>query len=105
MDKQEYLRAIWKKAEENGYDPRSIRLADDCKHKVEIITPTGEIVKFGRLGYGDFILYTYAESIGAVPKGTAEMKQRVFHASHEAIKGNWRSKKYSRNRLALSLLW
>jgi hypothetical protein len=105
MDQDEYLRIVREKALAKGYDPSTIRLARDGKHKIEITTPTGKIVKFGKRGYGDHILYTYAESIGDVPEGTAAMKKRVFHASHEAIKGDWRSRKYSRNRLALSILW
>jgi hypothetical protein len=105
MDAEDYIQEVRKKALKKGYDPKAIRLATDGKHKIEIETPDGKVVKFGKLGYGDFILYTYAESIGKVPKGTASQKRRTFHASHEAIKGDWRSRKYSRNRLALSLLW
>jgi hypothetical protein len=105
MDPRKYLRVVKERAAERGYDPTTIRLATDGTHKVEIVTPTGQVVKFGKLGYGDYILYTYAESIHEVPEGTADKKRDVFHASHEAIKGDWRSRKYSRNRLALSLLW
>jgi hypothetical protein len=105
MDQRDYLLAVREKAVQKKYDPNAIRLATDGKHKIEIVTPTGKVVRFGKLGYGDFILYTYAESIGAVPEGTADRKRHTFHASHEAIKGDWRSRKYSRNRLALSLLW
>jgi len=100
-----YLRAVKVRAELNGYDPDAVRMADDGIHKVEYKTPTGQTVRFGRVGYGDFILWTHLEREGKVPKGYALRKRAVFHKSHEAIKGDWKTNPYSPNNLALALLW
>ena len=100
-----YLRAVKVRAELNGYDPDAVRMADDGIHKVEYKTPTGQTVWFGRVGYGDFILWTHLEREGKVPKGYALRKRAVFHKSHEAIKGDWKTNPYSPNNLALALLW
>lgn len=87
------------------YDPDAIHLATDGVHKVELTTPTGKNVRFGRVGYGDFILWSHLEREGKVPKGYAVRKRMVFHKSHEAMKGNWKNNPYSPNTLALLLLW
>ena len=68
-------------------------------------SPDGSVRRFGRVSYGDFIIWSYLESEGIVPKGTARKKRSVFHKSHEAITGDWRNDKYSPNRLALQILW
>jgi len=74
--------------------------ATDGKHKFSY-----DGVLFGREGYGDSLSYAKLEKEGKVPKGTTEMKKRVFHQSHEKIKGNWKSNKVSPNNLALHILW
>jgi len=101
----DYLKAVKNKAKKEGYDPSSVSYATDGKHKLQIRTPTGKTVRFGLLGYGDFIHWTYLEREGQVPKGYSKMKRQVFHASHEAMRGNWKSNPFSPNRLALAILW
>jgi hypothetical protein len=101
----EYLREIKAKAKKTGYDPHAVKFAMDGVHKFEYTTPTGQTVRFGRVGYGDFILWTHQEREGKVPKGYASRKRAVFHKSHEAIKGDWKTNPYSPNNLALALLW
>lgn len=100
-----YLRAVRAKAKKEGYDPKCLKFAVDGTHKFEYKTPAGQTVRFGRVGYGDFILWTHQEREGKVPKGTASSKRSVFHKSHEAMKGDWKTNPYSPNRLALDLLW
>lgn len=100
-----YLRAVRAKAKKEGYDPKCLKFAVDGTHKFEYKTPAGQTVRFGRVGYGDFILWTHQEREGKVPKGTASSKRSVFHKSHEAMKGDWKTNPYSPNRLALALLW
>jgi hypothetical protein len=100
-----YLKTIRKKAKEVGYDPSSIRFATNSRHKLEIETPAGRIVRFGRVGYGDFLILSFVENRGDVEKGFALQKQRTFHASHSKIRGNWKSNDFSPNNLALRLLW
>jgi hypothetical protein len=103
VSKQHYLRSVGRKAKEHGYPP--FQLATDGKHKLEIRTPQGRLVRFGRLGYGDYILYTSLEAQGKSPKGFAEQKRSGFQNSHTKIKGNWKSNDYSPNNLALRILW
>lgn len=100
-----YLKTIRKKAKAVGYDPSSIRFATDSKHKLEIETPAGRIVRFGRVGYADFLIWLFLEKRGEVDAGFSLEKRRTFHASHSKIKGNWKSNDFSPNNLALRLLW
>lgn len=100
-----YLKDVSKKAKAFGYDPSSIRFATDGVHKLEIATPTGRIVRFGRVGYGDFLIWSLFEKRGDAESGTAFDKRRTFHASHSKIRGNWKSNDFSPNNLALRLLW
>jgi hypothetical protein len=95
-----YLRQARAKAKAYGLDPKKLVFATDGKHKFSY-----EGVLFGREGYGDSLSYAKLEKEGKVPKGTTEMKKRVFHNSHEKIKGNWRADKISPNNLALHILW
>lgn len=104
MTKEEYLREAKKRAKEAGYK-EPLFIADDEDHKLMLKKPDGSFVYFGKLGYGDFLLWRHAESQGKVPKGTAEEKRKVFQKSHKAIKGDWKKDKYSPNMLALKINW
>ena len=95
-----YLRQARAKAKAYGLDPKKLVFATDGKHKFSY-----DGVLFGREGYGDSLSYAKLEKEGKVPKGTTEMKKRVFHQSHEKIKGNWKANKVSPNNLALHILW
>jgi len=101
----EYMRLVKSKAKSQGYSPTSISFAEDGIHKFQIIRPDGLVRRFGRVGYGDFLIWSFLERQGSVPLGTAATKRRVFHASHERIKGRWRNDPFSPNALALRLLW
>lgn len=95
-------RAVAKRA---GYDPARLEFSNDKDHKLMYVAPDGSIRRFGRLGYGDFLTWTYMEREYIVPKGTARKKRTAFHKSHEAIKGEWRNDRYSPNNLALHINW
>ena len=100
-----YLKDIQKKAIAIGIDPKDVSLAEDGIHKIEVIKPDGKVVRLGRKGYGDLLLWSDLEEKGDVAQGYAEQKQKVFRTSHLAMKGDWKTKKYSPNNLALALLW
>lgn len=100
-----YLEEARRRALNHGYEPEAVSFSEDGKHKLEYTTPTGRTIRFGRVGYGDHILWSMLEEMGRVPKGTASKKQNVFHKSHEAIKGKWRDDPYSPNMLALKVIW
>jgi len=102
---KKYLRDARAVARKAGYDPKAIDFANDPTHKLRITTPNGVVRMFGRVQYGDFLIWKHLERLKKVDKGTALQKRNVFHKSHEAIKGNWRDDKYSPNNLALAILW
>lgn len=100
-----YLKEARRRAKAHGYDPSKLELADDGVHKLQITTPEGKVVKFGRKGYGDHLIWSEKEAKGEVPRGTAEKKRSTFRKSHLAMKGQWRDDKYSPNWLAIRILW
>jgi hypothetical protein len=101
----QYLKSIRDAGQKAGYNPKDISLATDGEHKIMVKMPTGEVRYAGRVGYGDHHIYTFLESKGDVPKGTASEKQKGYLARATKIKGNWKKDKYSPNSLAISLLW
>ena len=54
---------------------------------------------FGRIGYGDFILWSMMD------KDEAEKRRERFWARASKIKGDWKKDDYSPNNLALRILW
>jgi hypothetical protein len=102
---EEYLRLARKRANEAGYDGRALEFSDDGDAKLMIYDEEGKPVRFGKAGYGDFLIWSQLEKAGQVRKGYAEMKRRVFQKSHSKIKGDWKSNKFSPNMLALKILW
>jgi len=102
---ESYLRLARQSAKASGYNPENLQYSDKPTHKLMIMTDDGKKVHFGRVGYGDFILWKSLERLGKAKKGTALSKRRIFHSSHSKIKGNWRSNHFSPNNLALNILW
>ncbi len=98
-----YLTTARKKARDAGIEGR-ITYAPK-PHKLQIEAPDGRVVRFGRQGYGDHLLWSKAEADGKVPKGTADTKRRQYRARATKIKGDWKSDKYSPNNLAINVLW
>lgn len=92
-------------AKADGYDPKSLTFSDDDVAKLMITDDSGRKVRFGRVGYGDFLLWSAAEKKGKVKNGFAAQKRDTFQKSHSQIKGDWKSNKYSPNSLALAILW
>ena len=93
-----YLKEARQKALQRGYDPNKLEVATDGIHKLQYHSPDG-IKKFGRLGYGDHIMYSKYD------KQLAEQKRRVFRASHSKISEIHNLGKYSPNELSLAILW
>lgn len=101
----EYIGAVRALAKKNGYDPVDVSFADTPEHKIAIKRPDGGITRAGRVGYGDFIIWSYMESHKMAPAGTAAKKRDTFRKSHSKIKGDWKADKFSPNNIALNLLW
>jgi hypothetical protein len=100
MTPNEYLKKAKLAAKKRGYNPKLLTFANNSVHKLEY-----DGVKFGRVGYGDFIIWTHNEKRGVVSPGYAKMKRNVFTRSHSAIKGSWKNNLKSPNNLAIHILW
>jgi hypothetical protein len=96
----EYLSIAKKRAKKEGYNPDLLSIS---KNKVNKLNYDG--VNFGRVPYGDFIIWSILEDRGDVEKGYAEQKRNVFQKSHSKIKGDWRNNPNSPNNLALKINW
>lgn len=105
LSPRQYLTAVRKAAKAHGYDPKCVMFADDDVHKIAVRRDDGSYATAGRVGYGDFILWSALEKQKKVPAGFASKKRNTFQKSHSKIKGDWKSDKYSPNNLALKLLW
>ena len=104
IDEKKYMIAVKLNAKKNKYDPKLIDYAMDDVHKLKYFSPEG-VKYFGRVGYGDFLIYKLLEGLKKVEKGTADKKRNVFHKSHEAITKKNNLGVYSPNELALNILW
>jgi len=101
---QTYLAKVKQNAKGKGIDTSKLFLANDGVHKL-MYKDDNRTSKFGRTGYGDFIIYSELERLKKVPAGHSLQKRNTFHSSHEKIKGDWRSDPLSPNNLALKVLW
>jgi hypothetical protein len=102
---ESYLKEVRLRAQHSGYDPSQLKFATDGIHKLSILTPEGKTVSFGRVGYGDFLVWSFLEKRGDAERGYARNKQMTFQKSHRKLPGAWRTDKYSPNNLALRILW
>jgi hypothetical protein len=95
-----YLKEAQRRAKAAGLHHRLLRFADDGVHKLAIPSSSGQMRRFGRVGYNDYLILKHL-------KGTAEAEKHRsrFQKSHGALKGDWKADPYSPNSLALSVLW
>jgi hypothetical protein len=102
-----YLKKAQKKAKDAGYGKASklLGFASDGVHKLAIPNEDGKVIQFGRVGYGDHLIWSHLESLGKAPQGTASKKQNTFQKSHSQIRGDWKADPFSPNNLALKILW
>ena len=105
LSPEAYLKEARRRAKQHGYNPANLDFSADGVSKLVMKTDEGRQVKFGKVGYGDHLIWTALEKAGKAPKGKAAQKQRTFQKSHSAIKGDWKSDKYSKNMLALKVIW
>ena len=100
IDPKKYLDTAKAAAKRTGYDPRALEFSDDDEHKLMIYDDKGAVKRFGRVGYGDFIIHSMS---GA--QSVADSKRERFRKSHMKIKGDWKNDKFSPNWLAINILW
>lgn len=104
LNAETYLQACRRIAEKAGYDATKLHIATDNKHKLYYEVGRKKI-HFGSAVNNDYILWNYLEMQGKAPIGTADKKRKVFHASHGKMKGEWKNNKFSKNNLALRIIW
>jgi len=100
IDEDLYMAIAKIKAEHTGYNPDLLEWADDDIHKLKY-----NGVKFGRKGYGDFIIYAIKANNGEITKEEALKHRKNYLARATKIKGKWKDNKESPNNLAISILW
>lgn len=106
LNPKKYLQVAREQAEEAGYENfDELEFSMNGTHKLQIPNEDGKIIRFGRVGYGDYLIWSYLEGKGEAPEGQAEKKRNTFRISHSKIKGNWKQNKYSPNNLAINILW
>lgn len=94
-----YLKKVKAAAKASGYNPRKLKLADDGKHKLMIISDDGRTVRFGKLGMKDFHIWKHTDP------AKADARRKNYLARSKGIKGDWASDKFSPNSLARAILW
>ena len=101
---REYLNTARAFAYHSGhYEPDKLYFSTDDVHKLEYRLPT-KTIKIGKSGYGDYIIYSHIER-QSERKGIAETKRKQYLARARKISGDWKSNKFSPNRLAMRILW
>jgi hypothetical protein len=102
-----YLKKAQKKAKDAGYGngAKLLGFASDGVHKLAMPNEDGKLITFGRVGYGDHLIWSHLEKTKQAPQGIASKKQNVFQKSHSKIKGDWKADPFSPNNLALRILW
>ena len=100
-----YLKEAQRRAKDAGLPFKVLGFADDGEHKLSIPNAEGRMIKFGRVGYGDHLIWSHLEQQKSVPMGTADAKRNTFQKSHSAIRGDWKKDPFSPNNLALKVLW
>jgi hypothetical protein len=105
MSPSAYLNEAKRRAKAHHYPYKLLGFASDGIHKLAIPDANGRVVTFGRVGYGDHLIYSHMEASGKVKSGTAGQKQKTFQKSHSKIKGDWQKNPFSPNNLALKILW
>jgi len=96
-----YLRQARASARKHGYT-EPIEFATDGKHKLQItLEPSGrtKTIKFGLVGYKDFLIYSALERRGEIPRGTAAQKRENYHKRQK------RGEKYSAASLSRNIQW
>jgi hypothetical protein len=98
LDADKYLRDVRGLAKKAGYDPKALDFSQGAT-KLFYTTPSGKKVAFGATANGDYLYWKQAK-----PE-IAEAKRRGYLARATKIKGDWKSDKYSKNNLAIRILW
>jgi len=95
-----YMKKAKELAKASGYDPEKLSMSEDENHKL-----CYDGVCFGKIDYYDYIIYSWLESKGELPEGTADKKRKAYRARASKARGDWKSNRNSPNNLAINILW
>ena len=102
---EDYLLTVKHLASKYRYDPEKVSFSLDGKHKLVYDSGGAGPVKFGAVGYGDFLIWKFLEKKGKVEKGIADKKRDTFVVSHKAMGEKYDLGNLSPNTLAIRILW
>lgn len=101
INPETYLNAVMSNGIKNNYDNWNTIKFSKYPHKLEILNPDGVYVKFGAVGYNDFIIYKSLAKQNKISMEEAKIHKINFHKRMKRKDNN----KYSRRNLSLNLLW
>ena len=105
LDPALYLKEAQRRAEKFGYPSTLLGFSADAEHKLSIPDADGRLVLFGKVGYGDDIIYSHLVARKKISESKATASRNRFQSSHSKIKGDWKKNPFSPNNLALRILW
>jgi hypothetical protein len=102
-----YLEIVRRIGESYGLDPDKLYFPEvPSKSKLAYQKPDGGIVYFGRIPYGDFIIWTIREILGKVPEGYALEKRDGYLKRARGIERHRETRpEFSPNQMAIKVLW
>jgi hypothetical protein len=101
IEPSEYLKIARRNAKRNKYNASQLEFSDKPQYKLMMYDKNKfKYIFFGASDYKDYIIYTLLD-------GQQEAdKRRIAYLSRALnIKGDWKTDKYSKNNLAISILW
>ena len=104
INPNEYLKKAKELAKKTGYNPNNLRFSHNGIHKL-VYNHNNKLIRFGRVGYGDYIIWSIYERGGLVPIGYSNKKRRTFRKSHKEITKKFGLNKYTPNELAINVIW
>jgi hypothetical protein len=104
MNPKNYLKIAKTYAKNNNYNPNSLSFSLKPNFKLQY-QHNDKTIYFGAPQNKDFIIYQHLENNNEVEKGTAEKHRKNYLKRATAILGNWKNNKYSKNNLAIHILW
>lgn len=99
IDPSQYLEEARKKAKALGMPEKMLGFSTDDKHKLQIPNSDGKIIRFGAVNHGDYISYRLTGD------KMANKHREMYLARATKIKGKWKNDPFSKNNLAIHILW
>jgi hypothetical protein len=100
IEPDEYLLIARRAAKKHGYDQDLLHLSDKPNYKLMYNN-----IHFGANLYNDFIIYTLLYRQGKFTLEYINNRRKAYLARSEAIEGDWKNNKLSKNNLARNILW